>query len=439
MDKRPDDIGESARDVALRALGHAEGPLRIGGVPARDLLEQFGSPLYVYDAAVMATQIRAVRAAFRGEAGVAFALKANPSLALAAVARRTGAGAEVASAGEILLAQAAGFEGSAIQFAGPGKSDQDLQTALSAGARIHVESEREHERLAALARSAGVRPDVAVRVNLNASQTGARLRMADSSSRFGVDRARVPALCRRILDDGACRLVGLHQYGGSQAFDADAWVRSVAELLAVAAEAEQATGHPLLSLNLGGGFGWPVYDRDPIFDLEAAGRGALELLDAAGRLGAPREIHLELGRYLTAPAGVFLTTVVDLKDSGGRRHAVLDGGMHQFGAATGLGAVMRRAYAIVAADDPTAEGGEPVTLGGPLCTPADRFGTGLALPSLGVGDAVAVLHAGAYGLTFSPTRFLSHPAPAEVLVENGAPRLVRHRGVPEDALRDQLP
>ncbi|MGA0871076.1 MAG: diaminopimelate decarboxylase, partial [Planctomycetota bacterium] len=247
------------------------------------------------------------------------------------------------------------------------------------------------------------------------------------------------AFCRKILDEGSCRLVGLHQYGGSQAFDAEAWVRSVAELLAVTAETEEATGHPLLSLNLGGGFGWPVYDRDPTFDLEAAGRGALELLEAAGRLGAPREVHLELGRYLTAPAGVFLTRVVDTKDSGGKRHVVLDGGMHQFGAATGLGAVMRRAYAIVAARDPRATEGEPVSLGGPLCTPADRFGTGLELPPLRPGDAVAVLHAGAYGLTFSPIRFLSHPAPAEVLVEGGEARLIRRRGTPDDALRDQLP
>jgi diaminopimelate decarboxylase len=439
MDTRKDPVETSARDVALAALGHVRGPLRLGGVAAEDLIEQFGTPLYAYDAAVLEHQIATVRAAFHGQASVAFALKANPSLALASIARRAGAGAEVASAGEILLAQAAGYDGRQIQFAGPGKSDEDLRTALSAGARIHLESEREHQRLAVLARAADVRPDVAVRVNLNASQSGARLRMADSSSRFGVDRARVPAFCRKILDEGSCRLVGLHQYGGSQAFDAEAWVRSVAELLAVTAETEEATGHPLLSLNLGGGFGWPVYDRDPTFDLEAAGRGALELLEAAGRLGAPREVHLELGRYLTAPAGVFLTRVVDTKESGGKHHVVLDGGMHQFGAATGLGAVMRRAYAIVAARDPRATEGEPVSLGGPLCTPADRFGTGLELPPLRPGDAVAVLHAGAYGLSFSPTRFLSHPAPAEVLVEGGEARLIRRRGIPDDALRDQLP
>ncbi|MGA0059396.1 MAG: type III PLP-dependent enzyme, partial [Planctomycetota bacterium] len=129
MEPRPDDADTSARTIALAALGHAGGPLRVGGVLATDLLEQFGSPLYAYDAAVLETQIAAVQSAFDGQAAVAFALKANPSLALAAVARRAGAGAEVASAGEILLAQAAGYQGHEIQFAGPGKSDEDLRIA----------------------------------------------------------------------------------------------------------------------------------------------------------------------------------------------------------------------------------------------------------------------------------------------------------------------
>ena len=172
MEPRPDESGDSARLTALRALGHEEGPLHVGGVSAAELLARFGSPLYAYDAGVLERQIAAVRRAFGPDVSVAFALKANPSLALAAVARRAGAGADVASAGEILLAQAAGFTGPEIQFAGPGKSDEDLRIALGAGARIHIESEREHERLATLARTAGVRPDVAIRVNLNAINCG---------------------------------------------------------------------------------------------------------------------------------------------------------------------------------------------------------------------------------------------------------------------------
>jgi diaminopimelate decarboxylase len=433
------DAPRSAREAALTALGHRSGPLRIGGIPAEELVERFGSPLYAYDAAAFEAQIRAVREAFADRVQVLFALKANPSLALAGLARRAGAGAEVASAGEIAVATAAGFGGDRLQFAGPGKSDQDLEAALAAGARIHLESEREHRRLAALARARGLRPAVAIRVNPNTAQDGARLRMADSSSRFGVDRARVPAFARAIVADGVCELVGLHQYGGSQSFDAGAWLRAVGELLEVAIEVEAATGRALRSLNLGGGFGWPVYDGDPVFDLAAAGRGAVASLEAAGRLAAGREVHVELGRYLAAAAGVYLSRVVDLKDSGGRRHAVLDGGMHHCGAAAGLGAVMRRAYAIVTAADPRAEGRAAVSVGGPLCTPADRFGKDLELPALEVGAVLAVLNTGAYGLSFSPLLFLGHPSPAEVLVEDGVARIVRARGTPEDCLRGQRP
>jgi diaminopimelate decarboxylase len=147
---------------------------------------------------------------------------------------------------------------------------------------------------------------------------------------------------------------------------------------------------------------------------------------------------IELGRHLCAGCGVYLTRVVDAKDSGGRRQIVLDGGMHHCGAAAGLGAVVRRAYAIVRAAEPRGIGREPVTLGGPLCTPADRFGKDLRMPPLAIGELVAVLNVGAYGLSFSPSAFLGHPSPAEVLVDGGSARLARQRGEPGDVLRGQL-
>ncbi len=436
----------SARDAALAALGHAgTGPLRIGGVSAADLAARFGTPLYAHDAGALRDRVQAVRKAFGDRVGVLLALKANPLRALLEVALSAGAaGAEVASAGEVLVAATAANDGPMIQFAGPGKSTLDLETALRHGARLHLESEGEYERLVALLRTGGVgserRVEVAIRVNPGVAQDGSRLRMADASSRFGIDRERVAALARRIDADGVCELVGLHVYGGSQSFEAAAWVATARDLCDLAAELDAARATPLRSLNFGGGFGWPVYGRDPSFDLESAGTGLLEVLDRARRAGAPdRTCYVELGRYLLAGGGVFLSRVVDLKDSGGRRHAVLDGGMHQFGAAAGLGAVMRRSFAIVAAADPLDEGAAKLSLGGPLCTPADRFATEVPMPDLQVGDLVAVLNAGAYGLTFSPARFLGHPSPAEVLVDADGARLVRRRGEPADVLADQLP
>lgn len=397
------------------------------------LAREFGTPLYAYDARAFRAQLARVRSAF-APLDVLFALKANPSLALARIARAGGAGAEVASAGEILLAERAGFRDNAVQIAGPGKSDRDLREALRIGATINLESEGEHARLRAFAHALGARPRVQIRVNPNAAQDGARLRMADASSRFGVDRARVVALAEAIERDGACALVGLHTYGGSQAFDAAAWLSACDDLLATAHDVERALAHPLDALGFGGGFGWPVYDGDPRFDLDAAARGLRERLAAEA---TPRRGSIELGRWLVAGCGVYLTRVVDQKDSGGKRQAVLDGGMHHCGAAAGLGAIVRRAYAIVRADAPRAHGDTPVTLGGPLCTPADRFGRDLPLPPLRPGDLIAVLNTGAYGLSFSPLAFLGHPSPAEVVCDDGDAQLARERGAPEDVLRGQ--
>ncbi|MCC6784445.1 MAG: alanine racemase [Planctomycetes bacterium] len=424
----------SARDAALGALGVADGPLTIGGLDAEALAREFGTPLYAYDAGAFRAQIARVQRAFEG-CELLFALKANPSLALARIAHASGTGAELASAGEILLAERAGFPGEAMQMAGPGKSKRDLREALRVHATINLESEGEYARLVALARELGVRPRVQIRVHPNAAQDGARLRMADSASRFGVDLERVVDFARAIERDDECTLLGLHAYGGSQAFDVAAWLAACEKLARLGDEVELALGRPLSTLAYGGGFGWPVYDGDPLFDLAGAGRGLRELRSARGDT---RRAVIELGRHLCAGCGVYLTRVVDAKDSGGRRQIVLDGGMHHCGAAAGLGAVVRRAYAIVRAAEPRGAPHEPVTLGGPLCTPADRFGKDLRLPPLAVGELVAVLNVGAYGLSFSPSAFLGHPSPAEVLVEAGTARLVRERGEPGDVLRGQL-
>ncbi|MEM7677198.1 MAG: hypothetical protein AAF449_14445 [Myxococcota bacterium] len=180
-----------------------------------------------------------------------------------------------------------------------------------------------------------------------------------------------------------------------------------------------------------------MFDSDDRFDLAAAGTGLQALIQQDQR--PDRRYFVELGRYLAAPAGIFLTRVTYIKESSGKRHAIVDGGMNQHAAAAGMGTVIRRnfpmakATALTAA--PTDEGG--CQLGGPLCTPADAFPTRKDLPTLDSGDLVAIFSSGAYGLTFSNVLFLSHGAPAEVLVDGGKAHVVRERGQPQDALRGQ--
>lgn len=172
-------------------------------------------------------------------------------------------------------------------------------------------------------------------------------------------------------------------------------------------------------VNLGGGFGIPYFPGEVPLDIAAIG----DALQAtyAGRSAALRDTRfaIELGRWLVGEAGVYLTRVVDRKESRGETFLVVDGGLHHQLAATGnLGTVVRRNYpvsiATAAAGTPT----ETVSVVGPLCTPLDRLGDRITLPVAQVGDLVAVFMAGAYGVSASPTAFLGHPKPRELLVEH---------------------
>lgn len=142
---------------------------------------------------------------------------------------------------------------------------------------------------------------------------------------------------------------------------------------------------------------------------------------------AGARVVLEPGRYLAGPAGVYVARVLAVKHSRGQRFVITDGGMHHHLAASGnLGQIVKRDFPVVAVSD--LDGATPCTVSGPLCTPLDVLARAAPLPELAEGDLVAVLQSGAYGLTASPTGFLSHPMPAEVLVEGGRARVIRARG-----------
>lgn len=424
---------------ALAELGcHAAGQLHVGDVSAASLAQSFGTPLYAFDASVLRRRLLAVQQALGERFTVLYSLKANPNAAIAAVLRKAGAGVEVASAGELCVAEAAGWDPATVRFAGPGKSEAELQFALLHGLGCcHVESLDEVELLAATAAHLSLQAGVAVRVNLPSELSGSRMRMSGRHSRFGVDLDQVPALLQRIAALPALQLRGLHVYSGTQLFDAAAFIAHARALCAAMRDWEQQLSLRLLEIDLGGGFGVPTYADDPRFDLAVAARGLRELL--AEHDQPDRSWFVELGRYLTAPAGVYLARVLSTKVSGGERFAVLDGGLHQCALAAGAMAVLKRPPLVVHA----AALQQPATLdchvGGPLCTPADELPGPLQLPEVRRSDLLAVLNVGAYGLTFSPQQFLSHPAPAEVLVDQGVARLVRQRGSFADALLRQQP
>ena len=435
----PDSETVSNIHQALTDLDSAETQcLGIGGINATTLAAQFGTPLYAFSAETLQKRVAHIRATVGPRFELLWSIKANPSIAVTDCIRRAGAGAEIASIGELEVALAAGHQAQNLRFAGPGKTDIEIISALEAGlGTFHIESIEELQRLIELGSSHQQKVGIAFRVNLPQELAGSRMRMGGRSSRFGIDAEFVPEAVQMVKSCAHLELRGLHVYGGTQCFDANAFVAHARALADHAAKWEHELDVRFAELDLGGGFGVPAFEGDPTFDLDLAAQGLAQLLRDHDR--PDRRWFLELGRYLAAPAGVFLTRVTRTKTSGDQRHIVLDGGMHQAAAAAGFGTILRRPPLVVAAEQLKPAMLEPVTIGGPLCTPADQFAEQLPLPKLQTGDLLAILNTGAYGLTYSPAGFLSHAAPPEVMIENGAARLIRSRGTAKDALRGQLP
>eukprot|EP01037_Dinobryon_pediforme_P003557 gene3557-3603_t len=394
-----------------------DGELAPGGIRARDLVARAGgAPLFVYDSAMIATRIAALRAAMPAGLDLHYAVKANPFAPLLRFMAGHVDGFDIASGGEWRALQALGVAGARVGFAGPGKRDADLETAIAAGITLHIESAHEAARALNAGARAGVAPRLAIRVNPDFELAGAGMRMGGGARAFGIDAEAVPALARQIVADGA-DWQGFHVYAGSQSLDAAAIVASQAATIDLVARLAQQAGVPVPMCNLGGGFGVPYSHGQRALDIAAVGDGLAAALDRrAGVLGETRFV-LELGRWLVAEAGVYLAEVIDRKHSRGETFLVIDGGLHHQLAASGnFGSVIRRNYPCAIATRFDAPANEVAHVVGCLCTPLDRLGDALALPHAEPGDLVALFCAGAYGASASPAAFLGHGPAREMLV-----------------------
>ena len=392
----------------------AEGRLLIGERTADQLVaEAGGTPLFVYDTRPIARQIDRFRAAMPEEIALHYAIKANSYAPLLSWIADKIDGFDVASAGELGRVAHLGLP---ISFAGPGKTDQQLETAIRAGVTINLESEGEAERALAIAATGSRPPRLAVRVNPPFALKGAGMKMGGLASQFGVDHDRAPALIRRLIEAGA-DWRGLHIFTGSQALQADALIEAQAATIALAADIAAQAGVSPPEVNLGGGFGIPYFPGDQSLDIEAIGSSLGRTLENRPKVLGDTHFAIELGRWIVGEAGVYLTRIVDRKQSRGETFLVTDGGLQHMLAASGnFGQLLRRNYPVAIADRFGADEQENATITGCLCTPLDLLAHDVALPRAEPGDLVAIFCAGAYGLSASPQEFLSQPRAREMLV-----------------------
>jgi diaminopimelate decarboxylase len=242
------------------------------------------------------------------------------------------------------------------------------------------------------------------------------MKMAGGPKQFGVDAEQVPALLQEMRGL-PLEFWGFHIYSGSQNLRAEVLVDAQLKTAALAIELAAHSPGAVRMLNLGGGFGIPYFPGEHPLHLQPIGENFESLLPTIKRALPEANVAIELGRYLVGESGVYVCRVIDKKVSRGQVFLVTDGGLHHHLAASGnFGQVIRKNYPVVIANRIGSDRIETASVVGPLCTPLDLLADRMPLAEAEVGDFVAVFQSGAYGFTASPLGFLSHPAPAELIV-----------------------
>jgi diaminopimelate decarboxylase len=394
------------------------GSLCVGGVPLEMLAERVGeTPFFAYDRGLLTARVAQLRAALPPAVNLSYAIKANPMPAVVHHLSGLVDSFDVASALELRTALNTTLPPQRIHFAGPGKGIAELRQAVAAGATVELESGTEARRVVDIGQQLGVRPRVAIRVNPDFEVKGSGMRMGGGPQQFGIDAEKVPELFKQFSDDDL-DVLGFHVFAGSQNLHPDIIALAQRDTVELVLRLADSIAWPVRYLNLGGGFGIPYFEKDVPLDLSVIGQNLADLL--ATKIGPQlpsAQVVIELGRYMVGECGVYVTRIIDRKESRGRTYLVVDGGLHHQLAASGnFGQVIRRNYPVAIGNRMDEAPCETVSVVGKLCTPLDLLGDRVELPAAEIGDLVVVFQAGAYGRTASPTAFLSHPEPPEVVV-----------------------
>lgn len=423
----------------VKLFSSRQGVLAVGGRRVDAVVEKIGTPLYLYDAGIIRKQYRKLKSSLPKGTYVHYSLKANPNKAVAGILQRLGAGAEVASGSELELALAAGFKPERIIFAGPGKSEEELALAVRKGiGSINVESVTELERVLELARRfnrSKIRPRISFRVNLDFSGGEGEV-MIGGPRKFGVDDSAVKKLVSMAVEDQRVEFLGFHCFAGTQITNTSTLVSAYKSFAKWAKNFARKTGVRVKSLNFGGGLGIPFKEGEAELNTKTLGRsltGIRENFDKEPLLKGARFI-LEPGRYLVGPAGIYISRVTDIKSSQGERYVITDGGIHH----ALIPIVLNKNYPSAILNKIGARRVAACVIAGPLCASSDQFSRRLKLPKPEVGDLVGIFNSGAYGYTAGMLFFLSHPTPAEAMIDGGKVYLIREPKKPEHGMKKRI-
>jgi diaminopimelate decarboxylase len=407
-----------------------DGRLHVESVPLDSIAARFGTPCYVYSRAAIEAAFRAFTAALVGrEHLVCYALKANSNLAILGVLARLGAGFDIVSGGELARVIAAGGDARKVVFSGVGKTAVEIRQALEADILcFNVESAAELARIERLAAEHGRPAPVSFRVNPDVDpKTHPYISTGLKENKFGIAFEDALPLYRHAASSRSLRVVGVDLHIGSQLTETAPFVAALERVLELV-DALAHQGIALHHLDLGGGLGIRYRDEAPPPIAEYL--GAL-----LGRVAArPLKILLEPGRALVGNAGALLTRVEYLKPGAEHSFAIVDAAMNDL-LRPALYDAWHDIIPVAARSGPTRR----YDVVGPVCETGDFLGHARDL-ALEEGDLLAILSAGAYGMSMS-SNYNTRPRAAEVMVDGAAMHLVRAREDVPDlfALERKLP
>ncbi len=423
---------------------NSRGHLEIGGVDTTEIVKEFGTPVYVYDVALIRQRAREFKEAFKKRgirAQVAYASKAFSTVAMVQLAAEEGLSLDVVSGGELYTAIVAGFPTEKIHFHGNNKSKEELEMALDHNIGcIVVDNFYELELLKSLCAERNVRVQILLRVTPGVEAhthdyilTG----QEDSKFGFGLTNGQADDALERALASDHFEVLGIHCHIGSQIFETTGFVLAVRKIYEKLHEWEKKFSFRAKVLNLGGGFGIRYTKEDkPLAPSQYVDTIIDEVQIQAEKYAMDiPEIWIEPGRSLVGEAGITLYTVGSRKEVPNvRKYLAVDGGMTDNIRPALYGAK----YEAVFANRPLDEPEEIVSIAGKCCESGDMLIWDLPLPKAGNNDILAVFCTGAYGYSMA-NNYNRIPRPPVVFVENGTAKLVVRRETYEDLVRLDLP
>jgi diaminopimelate decarboxylase len=416
---------------------YKENQLFCEDVPVSEIVEEFGTPLYLYSKQQLIDNFRSIDGAFAGvDHTTCYALKANSNLELLKILVKEGAGADCVSAGEIHLALKAGFHPSTITFAGVGKQDWEIEYALKHDIfSFNVESTEELAVINGIAGRMNTKARIALRINpdIDAS-THPYISTGLKTNKFGIDIAVAVNTFKYAHSMAHLHVDGIHTHIGSQILKLDPFVQTAQKVVDMVAELRK-NGINIQHIDFGGGYGVTYKNsiKHPLLPLEEATAAdeaplnntfigsVLPILKQAGC-----KIVIEPGRSIIANTGMLVTKVLYRKDNGVKKFVIVDAGMNDL-----IRPSLYQAYHQIVPVTLKDTIIEHVDVVGPVCETGDFFARERTMPLVERGDLLAILTAGAYGFSFT-SHYNARPALAEVLVNGEKVRVIRERETIED-------